>query len=79
MPHEFIRREEDLEPQAAGSRSGRPPSKRVAAGVLDPPVPPRKPLHSIPEIYPSVLFRVLAALILVGMAIAVVAMFSKLF
>jgi len=79
MPHEFTRYEDELEPQAGGSRSGRPPSKHTAAGVLDPPVPPRKPLSPIPDIYRSKPFRVLAALILIGAAIAAAAMLWKIF
>jgi hypothetical protein len=79
MPHEFTRREEELEPQAGGSRSGRPPSKHTAAGVLDPPVPPRKPLSPIPDIHRSKLFRVLVALILIGLAIAAAAAIWKIF
>jgi len=79
MPHQFIEREEEPEPQAAGSRSGRPPSKHIAAGVLDPPVPPRKPLSPIPRIFPSKLFRIFAVLLLIGLAIAAAAVIWRIF
>jgi hypothetical protein len=50
MPHEFIRREYEPEPQASGGRSGVPPGKHTAAGVLDPPFRPKNPLRPIPAI-----------------------------
>src|SRR5579862_6641904 len=43
MGYEFIEREDELEAQASSSRGGLPPRKITGVGVLDPPVPPRKP------------------------------------
>jgi hypothetical protein len=69
MAHEFIRREEEPEPQASGSRSGTPPRKRTGVSVLDPPFPPKKPLRLIPAIPQSALIRAFAVVILVGLAL----------
>ena len=66
MPYEFREHENELEPEAGGSRSGVPPRKHTGAAVLDPPVPPRKPLSPIPSIPVSTLLKILAVLILVG-------------
>jgi hypothetical protein len=77
MPYEFRRHEEELEPEAGGSRLGGPPHKHTAAGVLDPPVPPRKPPSPIPAIPPSVIVKIFAVLILLGVGAAVVFMFLK--
>jgi len=68
MPQEFIRHEEEPEPQGSGNRFGGPP-KHVAAGVLDPPFPPKKPLRPIPPISRSTLIRLFAVVILVGFAL----------
>jgi hypothetical protein len=51
MPYEFTDYEPAPEPQASSSRAGGPPRKLTAAGVLDPPVPPKRwpgPLGLIP-------------------------------
>ena len=78
MAHEFIRREEELEPQASGGRSGVPPRKHTAVGVLDSPFPPKKPLRAIPTIPRSVVIRLFAALILVGLALVTLMMIWKI-
>lgn len=78
MAYEFIPREEEPEPQASGSRSGGPPHKHSAVGVLDPPFPPKKPLRPIPTIPRSALIRFFVALILVGLAFVALMMFWKL-
>jgi hypothetical protein len=70
MPYEFTEYEDELEPDAAGSRRGSPPRKHSAAGVLDPPIPPRKPLSPIPSIPISALVKILAVLILLGIGVA---------
>jgi hypothetical protein len=69
MPYEFTKREYEPEPQAASSRGGLPPRKITGVGVLDPPVPPKKrpgPLTPIPA---SLLKRILAVIILIGVAV----------
>jgi hypothetical protein len=51
MPYEFTEYEHEPEPQASSGRAGSPPRRLTAAGVLDPPVPPKRspgPLVSIP-------------------------------
>ena len=77
MPHEFIRREEEPEAQAGGSRYGSPPGKHTAIGVLDPPVPPKKPISPTPAI-PRAIFKTLAVLVLAGLAFVAAVMIWKL-
>jgi hypothetical protein len=74
MPHTFQPREEEPEPEAAGSRLGGPPRKHTAAGVLDPPVPPRKPPSPIPAI-PHPIVKILALAFLVGIALTTILYF----
>lgn len=69
MPHSFHPREEEPEAEAGGRRIGGPPSKHTTAGVLDPPVPPRKPPGPIPAIPRSTLIKIFAVVILLGLAI----------
>jgi hypothetical protein len=76
MPYEFAPHEEDLEPEAGGSRLGGPPRKHTAAGILDPPVPPRKSPRPTPAI-PRPAIRIVAILILVGIAAAMIVYFWK--
>jgi hypothetical protein len=78
MPHEFISREEEPDPQAAGGRSVGPPRKHIAAGVLDPPFPPKKPLEPIPAAPRSTLVRIFVILILVGLLLAALLMIWKI-
>jgi hypothetical protein len=78
MAHEFIRREEEPEPQASGGRSGGPPHKHTAVGVLDPPFPPKKPLRPIPPISRSTLIRLFAVVIILSLALAMLMMFWKI-
>lgn len=64
MPYEFRKWERELEPQAASGRSGIPPGKFVGTGVLDRPVPPKRPL-----------LRILVGLILAAIIASVVWLF----
>ncbi len=71
MPHEFTQREHEPEPQASYSHGGVPPRKIIGVGLLDPPVPPKRrpgPLLPIPA---SLLKRIFAVIILVGIALLV--------
>ena len=77
MPHKFTHREEEPEAQTAGSRYGGPPLKHTAIGVLDPPVPPKKPIPPTPAI-PRTKVKLLAVLILVGLALVAAVMIWKL-
>ena len=67
MPYEFAENELELEPDASSSRSGGPPLKLTGIGVLDPPVPPKRPPGPIPAAPASLFFRVLGGLLLLGL------------
>ena len=69
MPYEFSEHEEELEPDAGGSRLGAPPRKHTGSAVLDPPVPPRKPLSPIPSIPISTIVKILSVFILLGIGV----------
>jgi hypothetical protein len=71
MPCEFTEWERELEPQASSGRSGIPPRKFVGTGVLDPPVPPKRPIGPIPGIPASLLLRVLAGVVLAVIIVSV--------
>jgi hypothetical protein len=79
MAHEFIPHEQEPEPQASGSRLGGPPRKHTAAGVLDPPFRPKKPVPPTPAIPLSAIFRLFVILILVSLAVSVMLMLWKAF
>jgi hypothetical protein len=75
MPHEFAEWEHVPEAQTSSGRSGIPPRKFTAAGVLDPPVPPKRPVGSIPGIPASLLLRVFAGIALAAIIGSVVLIF----
>jgi hypothetical protein len=77
MPHEFTEWEQEPEPQASSGRTGGPPHKSTGVGVLDPPVPPKKPLGFIPGIPASLLLRILAGILLVVIVSALALMFFR--
>jgi hypothetical protein len=66
MPYELTEWEQEPEAQASCGRTGGPPRKSTGIGVLDPPVPPKKPLGPIPRIPASLLLRILAGMLLVA-------------
>ena len=66
MPYEFTEWEQEPEAQASSGRTGGPPRKSTGIGVLDPPVPPKKPLGPIPGIPASLLLRIVAGIAVVG-------------
>ena len=68
MPYEFAENEFELEPASSSSRFGGPPRKGTGIGVLDPPVPPKRPPGPIPATPASLFLRILGAVILVGLA-----------
>jgi hypothetical protein len=76
VPYEFSENEFELEAAASGSLHGGPPRKLTGIGVLDPPVPPKRPPGPIPATPSSLFVRILAALILAGLTIG---MFILLF
>ncbi len=69
MPHEFTDREYEPEPQASSSRGGVPPRKITGVGLLDPPVPPKKQPGPLPLIPASLLTRIIAVIMLIGVAV----------
>jgi len=77
MPHEFTEWEQEPEAQPSSGRTGGPPRKSTGIGVLDLPVPPKKPVGPIPGIPASLLLRILAGTLLVAMATALVLMFFR--
>jgi hypothetical protein len=70
VAYEFTEYESEPEPQASFARGGGPPRKRTGVGVLDPPVPPKRPPGPIPAAPASLLWRIVGALLLAGLAIA---------
>ena len=70
MPHDFAENEYELDPQAFSARGGGPPRKRIGVGVLDPPFPPKRPPGPVPGVPASLLFRILAGLLVAGLAAA---------
>jgi hypothetical protein len=69
VPYEFGENEDELEPQAS-ARGGGPPRKLTGTGVLDPPFPPKKPPGPILTFPTSLLFRIVAGLLLAAFAAA---------
>jgi hypothetical protein len=69
--YNFADYEDELEPEASSVRSGGPPRKHSGIGVLDPPFPPKRPPGPVPSAPTSVRFRILAGLVLVGLAAAI--------
>ncbi|HEV2197212.1 MAG TPA: hypothetical protein VGR55_16630 [Candidatus Acidoferrum sp.] len=67
MPYEFAENEFELEPASSSGRSGGPPRKSVGVGILDPPVPPKRPPGSIPAAPASVLLRIIGGILLLGL------------
>jgi len=71
VPYDFAENEFELDPQASSARGGGPPRKRTGIGVLDPPVPPKRPPGPIPTVPSSRLFRIFAGLLLAGLAVTI--------
>ena len=71
MPYDFAENEYELDPQASSARGGGPPRKLTGSGVLDPPFPPKTPPGPIPTAPSSLLFRILAGLLLAGLTVMI--------
>lgn len=67
MPYEYLEWDDAPEPQASSARIGGPPRKATGIGVLDPPIPPRRPPGRMAALPSSFLLRMFAALILAGL------------
>jgi hypothetical protein len=76
VPYEFDEYGQEPEPQASSGRAGGPPRKLTAAGVLDPPIPPKRPLGPLPSIPAKWWLRAFAGIVL---AVAVVVIILFLF
>jgi hypothetical protein len=70
VPYDFAENECELDPQASSARGGGPPRKLTGVGVLDPPFPPKRPPGPIPAVPSSLLFRIVAGVVLAGLATA---------
>jgi hypothetical protein len=70
VPYDFSENEFELEPQASSGHGGGPPRKRSGIGVLEPLFPPKRPPGPIPSVPSSLLVRILAGLLLAGLAVA---------
>ena len=68
MPYEFAENEFELGPASSSARSGGPPRKFTGIGLLDAPVPPKRPPGPIPAAAASLFFRVLGGLLLLALA-----------
>jgi hypothetical protein len=77
MPYEFTECEQEPEARPSSRRTGGPPRKSSGIGVLDPPVPPKKPVGPIRGIPASLLLRMVAGTLLVAMITALVLMFFR--
>ena len=62
MPHEFAENEFELEPASSSAGSGGPPRKSASIGILDPPVPPKRP---------PLFLRVLGGVLLLGLTVGI--------
>jgi hypothetical protein len=69
VPYDFAENEDELDPLASAARGGGPPRKLAGIGVVDPPVPPKRPPGPIPATPSSPFMRILAGLILAAIAV----------
>ncbi|HXA76922.1 MAG TPA: hypothetical protein VNV41_07280 [Candidatus Acidoferrales bacterium] len=76
MAHQLTHPEEETPVQVAGGPYGGPPQSHTAIGVFDPPVPPKSRISPAPAI-PRTTVKLLAALILVGLALVAAVMIWK--
>ena len=79
MPYEFHEWENELEPQTSSTRGGDPPRKATTTGVLDPPVPPKRPPGPLPALTPGLWMRLLAIVLLGGIGLAILGTLLRLF
>jgi len=75
VPYEFAENEFALEAEASSARSGGPPRKPTGIGVIDPPVPPKRPLGPIPAGLVPLFLRVLGGVLLLGLAAGILFLF----
>jgi len=70
VPYDFAENEFELGPQASSARGGGPPRKLTGIGILDPPVPPKKPVGPLPSIPVPRWLRGFAGLLLFAVFLA---------
>jgi hypothetical protein len=70
VAYEFTEYESEPEPQGSFARGSGPPRKHTGIGILDPAFPPKRPPGPIPAASASLLWRIVGALLLAGLAIA---------
>lgn len=63
--------ESEPEAQASFARGGGPPRRHTGTGVLEPPVPPKRPPGPIPAAPTSLLWRIAGGLLLAALAVGV--------
>jgi hypothetical protein len=68
MPYDFAENEFAPETACSSARGGAPPRKLGGIGILDPPVPPKRPPGPIPAAPASLFLRILGSLLLLGLA-----------
>jgi len=66
MAYEFMEFEYEPETEASSGHGGQPPSVWTAAGILDPPMAPKRPPGPIPLLPTARVLRIIAAILLVG-------------
>jgi hypothetical protein len=69
VPYDFADNEYELDPLDSSARGGGPPRKFTGIDVVDPPIPPKRPPGSAPTVPSSLFIRILAGLILTGIAV----------
>jgi len=77
MPYEFSENEFELEPSSSGSLRGGPPRKLTGVGVLDPPVPPKRPPEPIPAESASLFMRIVAGIVLAGFVVGTLLLLGR--
>jgi hypothetical protein len=77
VPYSFEPEDRELEPQTSAARGGQPPRKSIGIGVLEPPGPPARPSGFLASLPAGLLLRVLAWLLLAGIAAGTLASYFR--
>jgi hypothetical protein len=79
MPHQLTEYEDEPQTQASSGGFIVPPPKHIGVGVLDPPVPPRRPVPPLAKPPSPWLIKGLAILILAVLALMLIAVVALQF
>jgi hypothetical protein len=79
MQHQFAEYEDEPQTESSSGRSGGPPPKHTGVGVLDPPVPPKRPVPPLEKPASPWLIRGFAILILAVLALMLFAVVALKF